>query len=76
MGEMVGRGYVLEDFGQAFKRYITGLELEALRADCGIWEGRQAEKGEESNEMKPEIRDSSPRQEEQPGMDTGERGAA
>ncbi len=41
MGETVGRGYVLEDFGQAFKRNITQSELEALRAECGIWEGPQ-----------------------------------
>ncbi len=33
IGDVVGRGYVEEDFKEAFKRYIPKSEVEALKAD-------------------------------------------
>jgi len=41
LGDTVARGYILSDFQQAFKRYISHSEIDALHADSAVYEPHQ-----------------------------------
>ncbi len=38
IGETVAKGYLLDEFQQAFKWYISESEVQALRAECTVVE--------------------------------------
>ncbi len=59
IGEVVARGYCLSDFTQAFRRYISEAEVEALRAEASECEEGKSEVrgGEEGGPSSTEAAD-------------------
>ena len=58
IGEEVAKGYLKEDFGETFRRYIPKAEVEATRADLNARVVRKPhENGEEPNEDDSERQD-------------------
>ena len=71
IGSMQAKGYFEEDFQEAFQRYMSRSEIEALRAQLG----QRSEVGEQRSEgegKKPEAYDQRPEIEGQKKDESGE----